>query len=116
MSDQRIDFRYLNEPDMIEAGVTDMARCVDVMEETLILLRQGDFRMAGATAMSHGAMIDFPKEPVFPTMPADGPDRLHGDAGLSRWALRHDRHQMVRIEPRKPCERSSSLNSPLHAQ
>lgn len=75
MSDQRIDFRYLNEPDMIEAGVTDMARCVDVMEETLILLRQGDFRMAGATAMSHGAMIDFPQAPSFPTMPADGPDR-----------------------------------------
>jgi len=27
-------------------GVTDMARCVDVMEEALVLLRAGDFRMA----------------------------------------------------------------------
>lgn len=48
MSETRIDFLYLNEPDMIAAGVTDMARCVDVMEETLVLLRRGDFRMAGA--------------------------------------------------------------------
>lgn len=70
MSDQEINFRYLNEPEMIEAGVTDMARCVDVMEETLVLLRQGDFRMAGPTAMSHGAMIVFPQEPEFAKMPA----------------------------------------------
>ena len=69
------DFIYLNEPDMIAAGVTDMARCVEVMEEALILLSQGDFRMAGPTAMSHGAMISFPKTPEFPGMPADGPDR-----------------------------------------
>lgn len=75
MSKTRIDFLYLNEPDMIAAGVTDMARCVDVMEETLVLLRRGDFRMAGANAMSHGAMISFPKEPEFENMPADGPDR-----------------------------------------
>lgn len=75
ISETRIDFLYLNEPDMIAAGVTDMARCVDVMEETLVLLRRGDFRMAGANAMSHGAMISFPKEPEFENMPADGPDR-----------------------------------------
>lgn len=73
--DTRRDFIYLNEPDMIEAGVTDIARCVDVMEEALILLRKGDFRMAGATAMSHGAMIGFPDVPEHPGMPADGPDR-----------------------------------------
>ena len=34
----RIDFRYLSEPDMIAAGVTDIAACVDTMEETLVLL------------------------------------------------------------------------------
>lgn len=33
MTDRDPDFIYLNEPDMIAAGVTDMARCVDVMEE-----------------------------------------------------------------------------------
>lgn len=71
----RIDFRYLSEPDMIAAGVTDMAECVDVMEETLILLAQGDYRMAGTSADSHGAQINFPAEPVHDGMPADGPDR-----------------------------------------
>lgn len=70
-----LDFIYLSEPDMIAAGVKDIARAVDVMEEALILLNKGDFRMAGSTAMSHGAMIGFPKEPEHAGMPADGPDR-----------------------------------------
>ncbi|WP_257203063.1 tyramine oxidase subunit B [Corynebacterium cystitidis] len=75
VSDTSIDFLYLSEQDVIDAGVTDIARCVDVMEETLILLRDGDFRMAGSTAMLHGAMISFPKKPEHENMPADGPDR-----------------------------------------
>ncbi|MGE3798630.1 MAG: ornithine cyclodeaminase, partial [Thermomicrobiales bacterium] len=75
MGTHSVDFLYLSEPDMIAAGVTNMARCIDVMEEALILIRKGDFRMAGSTAMSHGAMIRFPRNPAFPGMPADGPDR-----------------------------------------
>lgn len=71
----RIDFLYLSEPDMIEAGVTDSAKCVDTMEETLILLANGDYRMAGASANSHGAQINFPDNPVHEGMPANGPDR-----------------------------------------
>ncbi|MGP6172757.1 tyramine oxidase subunit B [Corynebacterium sp. A21] len=71
----RIDFRYLSEPDMIAAGVTDVARCVDTMEETLILLAEGDYRMAGASGNSHGAQINFPAAPEHEGMPADGPDR-----------------------------------------
>ena len=70
-----ITFRYLSEPDMIAAGVTDIARCVDVMEETLILLNKGDYMMAGLNHNSHGAMISFPEKPAFEGMPADGPDR-----------------------------------------
>ncbi|MCQ9370896.1 tyramine oxidase subunit B [Corynebacterium sp. 35RC1] len=70
-----IDFLYLSEPDMIEAGVTDIAKCIDVMEETLVLLADGDYRMAGQNANSHGAMIGFPAEPEFEEMPKDGPDR-----------------------------------------
>nr|WP_277925329.1 tyramine oxidase subunit B [Sediminivirga luteola] len=70
-----IDFLYLSEPDMIRAGVTDMAACVDTMEETLALLHAGDYRMAGANNDSHGAMIGFPEQPAFPGMPAHGPDR-----------------------------------------
>ncbi|MDN6677861.1 MAG: ornithine cyclodeaminase, partial [Corynebacterium variabile] len=44
-ADTTINFRYLSEPDMIAAGVQDIARCVDVMEETLILLNKGDYMM-----------------------------------------------------------------------
>lgn len=71
----RIDFRYLSEPDMIAAGVTDMAACVDTMEEVLALLHRGDYRMAGANSDSHGAMVTFPAAPDHAGMPADGPDR-----------------------------------------
>ncbi|WIM66839.1 tyramine oxidase subunit B [Corynebacterium breve] len=71
----RIDFLYLSEPEMIEAGVGDAAKCVDTMEEVLVLLARGDYRMAGASANSHGAQINFPKNPQHEGMPADGPDR-----------------------------------------
>lgn len=71
----RIDFLYLNEEDMVAAGVTDSARCVETMEETLTLLADGDYRMAGASANSHGAQINFPENPEHEGMPADGPDR-----------------------------------------
>ena len=74
-NDTRIDFLYLSEQDMIDAGVTDSAQCVEAMEETLILLAEGDYRMAGATANSHGAQISFPTNPEHKSMPADGPDR-----------------------------------------
>lgn len=60
---------------MIEAGVTDSAACVETMEETLILMADGDYRMAGASANSHGAQINFPKNPEHEGMPADSPDR-----------------------------------------
>ena len=71
----RIDFLYLSEQDMIDAGVTDFAQCVEAMEETLILLADGDYRMAGASANSHGAQISFPAKPKHDSMPTDGPDR-----------------------------------------
>lgn len=74
-TDTSIDLLWLSEPDMIEAGVTDSARCVDVMEETLILLDKGDYRMAGASANSHGAQVNFPDNPEHEGMPANGPDR-----------------------------------------
>lgn len=70
-----INFRYLSEPDMIAAGVGDLVRCTDVMEEALVLLRKGDYRMAGENGNSHGAMITFPADPEHEGMPKDGPDR-----------------------------------------
>lgn len=60
---------------MVEAGVTDFAQCVETMEETLILLADGDYRMAGASANSHGAQVNFPDNPIHEGMPANGPDR-----------------------------------------
>lgn len=71
----RIDFIYLSEQDMITAGVTDMPACVDTMEEMFGLLYHGDYRMAGANNDSHGAMVMFPENSPFPTMPKPTADR-----------------------------------------
>ncbi|MBS1205636.1 MAG: ornithine cyclodeaminase [Proteobacteria bacterium] len=71
----KIDFIYLSEQDMIKAGVTDMPACVDTMEEMFGLLYQGDYRMAGANNDSHGAMVTFPENSPFPTMPKPTADR-----------------------------------------
>jgi ornithine cyclodeaminase len=71
----KIDFLYLSEPDMIEAGVLDAARCVTVCEETFSLLGRGDYLMGGANHNNHGMNIVFPKETRFPNMPVAGPDR-----------------------------------------
>lgn len=71
----RIDFIYLSEPDMIRAGVTDMPACVDTMEEMFDLLYRGDYRMAGPNSDSHGAMVTFPENSPFPTMPKPTADR-----------------------------------------
>jgi N-[(2S)-2-amino-2-carboxyethyl]-L-glutamate dehydrogenase len=75
LSSTAIDFLYLSEEDMIAAGVTDMAACVDAMQETFALLHSGDYRMAGPNSNSHGAAVSFPDEPPFPSMPRNGPDR-----------------------------------------
>ena len=71
----KIDFIYLSEPDMIKAGVMDMAECVNTMEQMFILLQQGDYRMAGANNDSHGSQITFPADSPFPNMPKPTPDR-----------------------------------------
>ena len=74
-SSASIDFIYLNEAQMIEAGVTDMASCVDTMEEMFALLHAGDYRMPGANNSSHGSMIMFPENSPFPKMPRNTADR-----------------------------------------
>ncbi|WP_432661882.1 tyramine oxidase subunit B [Wukongibacter baidiensis] len=71
----RTEFLYLSEKDMIEAGVLDAARCVDVCEEVFKLLAQGDYLMGGSNHNSHGMGVVFPKETKFPNMPVAGPDR-----------------------------------------
>jgi len=74
-SSTRIDMLYLSEPEVIEAGMKDMARCIEIMEEVLILVAKGDYRMAGSTWNSHGAQISFPETSPFPGMPLDAADR-----------------------------------------
>lgn len=71
----RIDFIYLSEQDMIRAGVTDMLGCVNTMEEVFELLYKGDYRMAGPNNDSHGAMVCFPEDSPFPSMPRHAADR-----------------------------------------
>lgn len=75
MNETKIDFLYLNEDDMIKAGVKEMAGCVEAMEEMFKLLKIGDYRMGGPNGNSHGVMMTFPEESSFPNMPKDGPDR-----------------------------------------
>jgi len=75
MNETKIDFLYLNEEDMIKAGVKEMAGCVEAMEEMFKLLKIGDYRMGGPNGNSHGVMMVFPEESPFPNMPKDGPDR-----------------------------------------
>ena len=73
--DIKISFLYLSEPDMIKAGVTDMPRCVEVMEDLLLTLNRGDYVMGGTNHNSHGTQISFPDHPQFPGMPANADDR-----------------------------------------
>lgn len=74
-SSAEVDFLYLSEPDMVEAGVMDMPACIDAMEETFRLLHAGDYRMAGVNNDSHGAMIEFPEHSPFADMPKPTADR-----------------------------------------
>lgn len=70
-----VDFLYLNEEDMIKAGVKDMPGCIEAIEEMFRLMKKGDYRMGGANGNSHGVMMVFPESSPFPNMPTDGPDR-----------------------------------------
>ena len=75
MADTTVEMTLLSEADIIAAGATDMAACVDTMEETFRLISAGDYRLAGHRQASHGSFITFPEHPIFPDMPVDGPDR-----------------------------------------
>ena len=71
----KIDFLYLSEPDMIKAGVKDMGKCVEVMEDMMVTLKKGDYVMGGENHNSHGCMVTFPDNPEFEGMPKNGEDR-----------------------------------------
>ena len=70
----KIDFIYLNEQDMIKAGVNDMPGCVKAMEDMFTLLYKGDYRMGGEDANEHGCRVSFPKTSDIESMPLHAPD------------------------------------------
>lgn len=71
-----VDFLFLNEEEMIKAGVKDMPGCIEAMEEVLKCLTKGDYVMGGENHNSHGCMVRFPAESPFPNMPKNvGEDR-----------------------------------------
>jgi ornithine cyclodeaminase len=74
-STPRITTLWLSEPDVIAAGITDMADCIDTMEDVFRLLGLGDYRLAGRENNSHGAWLMYPETSPFPRMPLAGPDR-----------------------------------------
>lgn len=69
MESTKIDFLYLNEQDMIKAGVLDASRCIQVMGETMTLLSKGDYIMGGPNHNAHGIMLEFPKKSYIPNFP-----------------------------------------------
>ena len=71
-----IDFLYLNEPDMIKAGVLDELRCIEAMRSTISLFGKKDYLLGGPKADEHGLQVNFPFESDIPGFPLnDGPDR-----------------------------------------
>lgn len=70
----KIDFLYLNEQDMLKAGVEDMPGCLVAMEDMFRLLYRGDYRMGGENANEHGCRVSFPKESSIEGMPLHAPD------------------------------------------
>lgn len=69
-----VNFRYLNEKDMLDAGVNNMAGCLKAMEDMFVLLHKGDYRMGGENANEHGIRVSFPKESSIDGMPIHKPD------------------------------------------
>lgn len=70
------NFLFLNEEDMIKAGVLDAKRCIDTMEETLSLFGKKDFLLGGPKGDEHGLQMNFPQKSDIEGFPLDdGPDR-----------------------------------------
>lgn len=71
----KLEFLYLNEEDMIKAGVSDMSKCIASMEDVFELLDHDDYRMGGPSGNDHGIKVSFPKKTEIEGMPVDEPDR-----------------------------------------
>lgn len=70
----KVEFIYLNEKEMIQAGVQNMSKCMDSMEDMFVLLYKGDYRMGGENANEHGIRVSFPKTTNIKGMPVHKSD------------------------------------------
>lgn len=70
-----VEFLYLDEPDMVKAGVLDVKRCVKTLDEMFCLMGKRDYLMGNPGENSHGIMLWFPNEKRTEQMPVAGPDR-----------------------------------------
>lgn len=74
--DSKVEFLFLNEEDMIKAGVLDADRAVDTVGEVITLLSEGDYLMGGRAHNDHGVQLIFPEKSDIPNFPlADSADR-----------------------------------------
>lgn len=74
--DTKIEFLFLNEEDMIKAGVLDAGKCVDTVGEVMSLLSEGDYLMGGREHNDHGVQLIFPEKSKISNFPlADSADR-----------------------------------------
>ena len=74
--DCKVEFLFLNEEDMIKAGVLDADRAVDTIGEVITLLSEGDYLMGGRAHNDHGVQLIFPEKSDIPNFPlADSADR-----------------------------------------
>ena len=70
-----LDFLYLDESDMLKAGVLDMSRCVQSIDDMFHTMGEGDYLMGSPSENHHGMMIWFPINERVGKMPVAGPDR-----------------------------------------
>src|SRR4030042_6341305 len=75
MAGKKVEFLFLSQEEMLQAGVLDMRRCVEVMDEVFKLLWKGDCLMGGPTGDTHGFRLWFPPQGQGPHMPVDAPGR-----------------------------------------
>ena len=52
-----LKFLYLNEPDMVQAGVLDMKKCVQAVDDMFQVMGQGDYLMGSPSENHHGMML-----------------------------------------------------------
>jgi len=67
----KVEFLFLNEEDMLKAGVLDAGRCVDTVGEVMSLLSAGDYLMGGKAHNDHGIQLIFPKKSDIVGFPKD---------------------------------------------